>query len=293
MSLIEKAVAHSKRQREIRNRESGLSALNVTPSSEVHRNEHSMPLTSHPLPESRFTVSRKVDLVSQQLEAQRLRAHLSQDAAANLFAVLATQVISRMDASSYTSLAIVSPTGGVGKSTLAANLAIAIARRENASVLLVDLDLRKPSQASLFGFTAERGIEDYLEASTSLEEVAVGFEQFERLTLIPGATGCSNVEEVLHSRQMSELLQEFKAAPPARVVIYDLPPILGLSDAIALLPKFDSALLVVEEYRTSQAEISETIRLLDKTPLIGYVTNKCESNSGIDYGSRTSKPSTL
>ena len=220
------------------------------------------------------------------LARNRVRAHLSNDAMANLFGVLATQVVSRMKAEQHRSLAIVSPTSGVGKSTLAANLSIAIARRESSSVLLVDLDLRKPSQASLFGVPAQQGIEDCLSCNLSLDAASIGFSQFPRLALLPGVSGCNNVEEVLNSMQMDRLLEEIQENPPARWVIYDLPPILGLSDALTLMPKFDAVLLVVEEFLTSHADLEEAMRLIDETPLAGYVINKSFSNPGVDYGVR-------
>lgn len=57
-------------------------------------------------------------------------------------------------------------------------------------------------------------------------------------------------------------------------VIYDAPPTLGCDDVAALIPYMDAAILVVEEGVTSRSEIRESMKVLDKLPVIATVLNK-------------------
>lgn len=286
MSLIERAAARSRalRGKSELQREYEPTKIDLSASErESGKRGFAEIDETHPLVVAPHSIP-QIGLNSDVLADNRVLAHDPSAPLANLFAVLGTQVVTTMDAHGFTSLAIISATSGAGKSTLSTNLAISIAKRANESVLLVDLDLRKPTLSSLLGLDPAVGIEDYLEGKTELQDVMTSFTQFERLTVVPGIRACSNIEEVLHSRKMKSLIRGFQSNAPARRVIYDLPPLIGLSDALALLPQFDCVLFVAEEGVTTREEIKECRRLIGNTPLLGSIINKGKESRSFKYG---------
>ena len=211
----------------------------------------------------------------------RLVAHLN-DRNADLFRILRTKILQPMRENGWRTLAIVGATAGVGKSTIASNLALSIALDANQTVLLVDADLRKPRVAQYFGVLSGMGLGDYLSGGVSLEEALVN-PGVERLVLLPSVGSYANSTELLSSRKMVDLVTELKSRYESRLVIFDLPPLLASGDALSFLPQFDCALLVVENGGNTAAELSEALRILQKTNLIGWVLNKANAGLGGYY----------
>jgi Mrp family chromosome partitioning ATPase len=74
---------------------------------------------------------------------------------------------------------------------------------------------------------------------------------------------------------MLALVEELKHRYPARVVIFDLPPLLHTADVIAFSPHTDALLLVVEEGRTTAEEVQRALSLVKNSrPILGTVLNK-------------------
>src|SRR5262249_4657038 len=83
--------------------------------------------------------------------------------------------------------------------------------------------------------------------------------------------------ETLTSPKMLALVEQFKRRYPNRVVLFDLPPLLGAADVLAFAPYTDATLLVVEEGRTSLENVQRALQLLKgATPVIGTVLNKSQ-----------------
>lgn len=211
----------------------------------------------------------------------RLVAHLS-DHNADLFRILRAKILQPMRENGWRTLAVVGATAGVGKSTMAANIALSIALDANQTVLLVDADLRKPRVASYFGLQVQKGLGDYLSGQATVEEVLVN-PGVERLVILPSCGSYSNSTELLGSRKMSELVQELRSRYESRIVMFDLPPLLASGDALSFLPQFDCALLVVENGGNTAVELQEARRLLQKTNLLGWVLNKADAGMGGYY----------
>ena len=81
---------------------------------------------------------------------------------------------------------------------------------------------------------------------------------------------------LLSSPRMVNLVKELKNRYQSRIIIYDLPPLLNLDDAMVFLPNVDSSLLVVENGKNKQSEVHDSMRLLESTNLIGTVLNKAD-----------------
>ena len=90
-------------------------------------------------------------------------------------------------------------------------------------VLLVDLDLRRPSVHRYLGFSPEAGLTEVLTSDVELSDVLVN-PGMDRLLVLPNRMSLSDSSEVLSSPKMVELVTQFKNLGPKWFVIYDMPP---------------------------------------------------------------------
>jgi protein-tyrosine kinase len=213
----------------------------------------------------------------------RLIAAVDNDPRAHAFRMLRTQVLRILRENEWNTLAITAPTQGAGKSLVAANLAVSISKEVNQTVLLVDLDLRRPGICQYFGFKPEFGLADYLTGDITIESIMIN-PGMERLVVIPGKGTCQNSSELITSPRMLDLATEISNRYTSRIIIYDLPPLLAVDDAIAFLPNIDSALLVVENGANNKEDVLKSVSLLGKTNFIGTVLNKVPGSTQDYYG---------
>ena len=222
-----------------------------------------------------YTQSRQIQVGQNVLAESRLIAGNASDPRALSFKMLRTQALQIMRDKTWSTLAVTGPSDGIGKSLVATNLAISMSLEVNQTVLLVDLDLRKPTIHRYFAFEPELGLLDYFSADARIEDMLVN-PGFKRLLILPGRGSTTESSELLSSPRMINLAQELKLRYKARVVIYDLPPVLNSDDALVFLPNVDSTLLVVENGRNTTSEVQSTMRLLQGTNMLGTVLNKAD-----------------
>lgn len=147
-------------------------------------------------------------------------------------------------------LMITSSVSGEGKSTVAANVAVSMAQREK-KVLLIDCDLRSPSQGRIFNLKDEYpGLVSVLRKGSTLSG-ALAHIKHESITgaldILPGAGRSSEKVEALGSSEMKELLGSLRNQYD--IVILDTPPSAVLVDAMMLLRHVDAvAYVVMAEY---------------------------------------------
>jgi len=190
--------------------------------------------------------------------------------------MLRTQVLQRMLANNWNALAITSPGPGQGKTLTAVNLAISLAREVSYSVLLVDLDLHHPAVHRFFGHQPIVGLDDYLEGAAEVPDILL-HPSIEHLVVLPVRRGMPNSSELLSSPPMHALVDELKSRYPSRFVLFDLPPLLSVDDALAFAPYVDAVLLVIEEGVTTKDDIVHSMELLKNTPVLGTVLNKSQA----------------
>ncbi len=229
---------------------------------------------------------RDVRLNPAHLEANRIVAHGGiSGQPGRYYDMLRTQVLQEMDKKSWQFLAVTSPTPGCGKTVTACNLAMSIARLPERSVLLVDLDLRKPTLANYLGLKAENGVIDVLENQSTLSsavvQTAVGPT---KMLVLPGSASSHNSSEWMASQTMAMLLERIKRDFRSRTVIFDLPPMLLGDDVISILPRMDAVLLVAGVGSTSIADIKECQKHLQRTPVVRVVVNKTVEAAEGHYG---------
>lgn len=216
------------------------------------------------------------------LRKNRIIAGFAHDPHADIFRVLRAQVLKCLQDGAGTTIGVCSPNPGVGKSFIAANLAVSLALGVDHTVLLVDGDFRRPRLQSYFGLQPAPGLTDYLLHDTTLSDCLVN-PGIERLVLLPVGTPVQNSSEVLGSPKMLSLASELKARYPDRLIIYDLPPLLTGDDALVFLPLLDGCLLAIEERKTRTQELQRSLDLLSDVKLMGTVLNKSRSGDTHHY----------
>lgn len=168
-------------------------------------------------------------------------------------------------------LAVVSSQGGEGRSRLAAQLAIACAQL-NQPTLLVDADLRRPAQHSLFGVNNDRGL-----ANALAETVAPhlhGVNGLPQLTLLSAGRPPANPLELLAADALGALLVGWRRR--YRHIIFDTPAVASCSDALAVATHAGAVLPLARLHRTPLAEWKLLISRLGSTRarVLGGVLNR-------------------
>jgi capsular exopolysaccharide synthesis family protein len=239
----------------------------------------------------RYTYTKVVEVPRQVLVENRLIAAVPGHEFKDAYRMLRTRVLQSMRENNWNSVAITGPASGCGKTLTAINLAISLAMEVTHTVLLVDLDLRKPSVHEYFNYQPEVGISDYLFRELPVHQLLFS-PSIERLVVLPGREEVPNSSEMLRSPRMVALVNELKTRYPDRLVVFDLPPILAADDALAFAPYTDSMLMVAEAGNTSREDLQKSLDVLKSVPVIGTVLNKAHvPRGGYGYyrGRRTEK----
>jgi protein-tyrosine kinase len=221
-----------------------------------------------------YSQTRIVEVSNDLMRDRRIITEFHQGSFAEAYKMLRAQVLLRLREKGWNSLAVTSPGNDEGKTLTAINLAISLAMEVNYTVLLVDADLRDPSVHSHLGINAEHGLSDYLTGNMPLSDLLVHPASIPGFVILPGGKPLMNSSEMLNSPKMVRLVEELKSRYPSRIVVFDLPPILTASDALAFSPYVDAALLVIEEGKSRHEDVRRAVELLQGTNLIGTVLNK-------------------
>jgi len=222
-----------------------------------------------------YTQTKIVEISEESLASKHIIASQYSNPQSGVFRMLRTQVLQKMRENNWQTIAITSPTAGEGKSLVASNLALAMAMESNQTVLLVDLDLRNPRISDYYSLGAEIGLKDYLEGDIELTDVLIN-PGIKGLVILPGKDRAENSAELLSSVKMMNLAANLKAKYDARMIIFDMPPILQTDDVLLASKYIDCTLLVVEDGKNKEAELVKATQLLDSKKLVGSVLNKSE-----------------
>lgn len=169
-------------------------------------------------------------------------------------------------------LVVTSVAPGEDKSTVLANLAVAMAQGEKRTVL-VDADLRRPALHTIFGVSNERGLTTMVVERDALEAPPLCEVGVENLWLLPSGPLPPNPADILGARRMDEVLAALKAR--AEIVLFDAPPVIVATDAAVLGTKTDGVLLVISAGRTRRDYALRAKELLERAHvrIIGAVLN--------------------
>lgn len=219
-----------------------------------------------------YTRTRVIDIAPHVLERHRVAA-VANDATADAFRLLRTQVLMQMRQNGWQTLAVTSPNKGAGKSTVSLNLAISFAMEVDYTSLLVDADLRDPDLRHMLELPPGPGLADYLVGKAEIEDLLL-HPNIGNLVVLPGGAPVANTSELMRSPMMADLIRELRGRYPDRLIVFDVPPILSGADTLALSAYMDATILLVEECKTARDDIERSCDLLRHSNLIGVVLNK-------------------
>lgn len=172
-----------------------------------------------------------------------------------------------------------------GKTTTAANLAIALANRKN-NVLLVDGDLRNPSVLEALGLDpVDKGMVDLLSQECSANDILMPYKNRRHLALLPGGKPIDNPTALWSSTSTEELIRRLR--DNSDYVIIDAPPSAIVSDASLMARYADGCVFVVRQDYAGIDTLREGMEMFSGTgcKLLGCVLNHAEAGgSGYGYG---------
>jgi capsular exopolysaccharide synthesis family protein len=167
-----------------------------------------------------------------------------------------------------------------GKSVVAANLACTLALRTQQKVLLLEGDVRRPTQSKIFGLVHKPGICEWLSGERSLIKSMYRLER-PGIWIFPAGSGSGNSLELLQSGgatpMMEQLMNWFDW------VVIDSPPILPLADTSVWTNMADGILLVTRQGTTHKRQLKRGLEALGTQKLIGAVLNSAKGAAHTDY----------
>ena len=223
------------------------------------------------------------ELKPKHLRANRVTAFEGGVAAAE-FDRLRTRVLQRMHSEGWRRVAIVSPGPRNGKTTVAANFALSLAKQSHLNGLLVELDLRRPSLGTMLGLPGNLDVTRVLKGEGVAVDHMVRLR--DNLIVAPAKPMGSGTAEFLQDPAAVAALDTMIEGFAPSVTVFDMPPLGVGDDVIGFLANVDCALIVAAAGQTSIAEIDTCEReVAERTSVLGVVLNKCryESKQG-EYG---------
>lgn len=168
-----------------------------------------------------------------------------------------------------------------GKSTTAANVAVAFAQAGNRT-LLIDADLRRPTTHYTFEMNNARGLSSAIVGEAEIEQI-LRQTDVDNLDIITSGPVPPNPAELLQSKKMEHLLKTVNMQYDN--IIIDSPPLLSVADAQILGTRVDGTILVVNSEDSDRDQLQKAKDLLNKTDtnIIGVVLNQRDMGSKDSY----------
>jgi succinoglycan biosynthesis transport protein ExoP len=191
---------------------------------------------------------------------------------------------------------VVSSLPGEGKTTVAVNLAMAMA--QHGLTCILDADLRRGRVASEFGITSKIGLSDVLAGGGSIKRAYVAVPTMPNLIVVPSHPGNPKAGQLICSENMSEILRELRSQ--FRFVVIDSAPLLPFADGRALSTLVDGLVFVGRSGITTHHVMRRSLELLEEVhgaPVLEFVLNAADITSaqyryyqyGYDYYQSASK----
>ena len=169
-----------------------------------------------------------------------------------------------------------------GKSTVASNLALTLARRKPHKTLLLDGDLRRPTEASQFGLGKVPGLCEWLSGETA--SLNVYRLQNLGLWILPAGAAPDNPLELMQSGKLAPLMERLEAF--FDWIVIDSPPVLPLADTSIWSRLADGILLVTRQSTTEKRQLQRGLDALDQSKLLGALVNSSVNVAHSDYYQR-------
>jgi len=176
---------------------------------------------------------------------------------------------------------VTSASPGEGKSFICANLGISLAQGVDNYCLLVDCDLRKPMQHTLFGQSNVKGLSDYLCHRRAVPDLLLP-SGVEKLSLLLSGPRSINPAELLGSAAMSRLVDELAQRYDDRLVLLDSPPLHAASETSVLAQHVDGVVLVVRSGAARREYVKALVDAIGRDKILGVVFNAYRATM-LDY----------
>ena len=195
--------------------------------------------------------------------------------ASTAFDLVRTKLMQTLKHYSWKSVAITSPNPQCGKSFVALNLAFSLANLEDTRTVLMDMDLRDPSLATMLEMSEPSSMEAFLRGESSVSET---LRRCAKNLAIGANSGPSRFSsEILQSAATTKALKSIFQEVNPDVVLYDMTSMLSRDDVLAFLPNVDCVILVAAAEQSTFSEIDVCERqLAERTNVVGVVLNKCQ-----------------
>lgn len=201
--------------------------------------------------------------------------------AAEAYRTLRTNLMFSSVENPIQTLLVTSPVDGEGKSDAIANLAVTFAQGGNKTIL-VDADLRRPSQHNIWG-VKNRGLTTMMIDDGALSSPPLVETGIENLLLLPAGDEPPNPADILSSKRMNEVIGVLKAR--ANYILFDSPPVLAATDAALLGIKLDGVLLVIKSGQSRRDQTHQAKQALEQVNVrvVGAVLTNAPSESRKAY----------
>lgn len=168
------------------------------------------------------------------------------------------------------------------KSSTVANLAVAMADGERP-VILVDADLRRPAQHTLFGLNNDKGLTNLFRSDEALHTPPLQTVPNSSLKILTSGPLPPIPSQLLAAKKMGVVVE--KLAELAEVVIFDAPPIITVNDASLIASQVDGVLLIVKASGSKRDHVKAAKDRLEKVNarLIGAVLTNAQVDSALQY----------
>lgn len=215
--------------------------------------------------------------------ALRTTGHVTPEAA-EAFRALRVRVLHAIGDRDISSVVVTSAHAGEGKTSVTANLAVALAESRKR-VVIVAADLRRPQLQTYFQGSDRDVLTEVLPGERQ-PEIAISTTGTENLWVLHAGRESDSLDpsEYLGSGSMRGLLKELRKT--ADFVLIDTPPLLSTSDVVAVAPLADAILMIVDPHLARRSSLEQARHELDliDVPLLGVVVNKHDPSKFRGYG---------
>jgi capsular exopolysaccharide synthesis family protein len=202
------------------------------------------------------------------------------------FRLLRTRLCHLQNSSSLKKVVITSGAPAEGKTTVAANLAISLARHTSQKVLLLEGDLRHPAVAFKLGLGDLPGLCEWFESQQPLTEFIYQVEGHQ-LWLLPAGAPAEDALRILQSERFADAVNRLTGC--FDWIIIDAPPLAPLADIHFWAQKADGVLLVIRDGVAQKETLARGLAGLDSAKLLGVVHNDTLS-AGHNYYQKYERP---
>ncbi len=269
MSRIKKALEKARAER--------------TALEQQRKEEPQKPAAEKKVEAPRYFKTKVIEIPEERLLRNKVVAVSEDDPVTDQFKLLRTRILSRTRSQGHNTIQVSGFDTDEGKSLVAVNLAICMAKDTRQTTLLVDADFRKPSVHKLLELGNDvKGLKDYFEGNATLEELFVN-PGIEKLTVLPAGGRITNAPEIVGSPKMEALVKELKGRYPDRYIVFDTPGLNTCPDPLVFSEYVDAIVLVARSDYTSQESIKTVMNLIPREKLIGTVLNDSQWLDSLAY----------